>query len=153
DGVFPRLLPFPPLMRSRGRSLSNRARGRALGPTRCAAALLRAAPLVVLAGLCFAACFDSGTRWDPTSFNKKMPEAPACKVGEIRCGIGLERCESGASGVAWKVIEDCGADGRVCAPALLKCTHCIPNTTSCSGLDVITCDAAGERDRTVMTCD
>src|SRR5262249_33613299 len=59
-----------------------------------------------------AACFEPGTRWEgqPT----KPPVAiPICKVGDVRCGVGLEECQAGPTGALWKITDDCQARGLV----------------------------------------
>lgn len=112
---------------------------------------LRALPAALAFGVLLAACFDSGVRWEET--NKAAPPPPLCKLGDVRCGVALERCEDGPAGANWKITEDCQSKGLVCAPGLLKCTTCMPSTTSCKGLDVISCSADGSKPTVLETCD
>ncbi len=92
--------------------------------------------------------YDTATRFIDA------PPAPAvCTVGELRCTQSLERCESTGFGPNWAVLDDCSARGQVCAPTLLACTPCLPNARGCAGHDVVICDASGQVQSQVETCD
>ncbi|AKV02244.1 hypothetical protein AKJ09_08907 [Labilithrix luteola] len=61
----------------------------------------------------------------------------------------LVRCEGGKR----VTIDDCAARGQVCAPSLLKCTPCLPNSASCDGFDVQHCSEDGQSKTKSETCD
>ena len=88
--------------------------------------------------------FDSAYRDIPD------PGVTPCVEGIIECrGTQLTQCVSNQH----VTLDDCGAKAKVCAPGLLKCTTCLPETTSCSGFDVESCAADGETLTKVQTCD
>ncbi len=104
---------------------------------------------VLLAG---ASCeFDLGTRW--LAPEPKPPVVPICELGDERCTVALERCEAGDDGALWVVIDDCPAQGLVCAPTLLECTECLPDQRFCDGMQVMLCDSQGGSASLVETCD
>jgi hypothetical protein len=51
------------------------------------------------------------------------------------------------------VVEDCGAEHKACAPALLACTPCLPGAVKCDGQTVQRCDDAGNAFAPTETCD
>lgn len=88
--------------------------------------------------------FDSAYRDVPD------PGAVPCTDGVTECrGTALTHCEDGKP----RTIDDCGGRGQVCAPGLLKCTPCLPLTSTCEGFDVITCSADGATRTKTATCD
>ena len=113
--------------------------------------LLRTTAFGLAFGFVLAACFDSGVRWE--KLDPPPPPPPVCTLGEERCGIVLERCQDGPSGAAWAVEDDCAAKGEVCTPGMKRCTPCLPSSTSCKGLDVITCTDDGMKATVQSTCD
>ena len=95
-------------------------------------------------------CFDQATRWqDPPP----VEPLAACAVGQVRCGAGVERCDDGAGGPGWVVVDDCPSQGLVCAPSLLACTKCLPDEDLCEGLEARTCHHDGMGSDLVETCD
>ncbi|MBW2456473.1 MAG: hypothetical protein JRI68_18290, partial [Deltaproteobacteria bacterium] len=95
--------------------------------------------------------FDLGTRWAPPV--PEPPVIPICEVGEKRCLGALEECLDGGEGAAWVVVDDCPAQGLVCAPSLHQCTECLPDERFCDGFDVMHCDSQGASASWVETCD
>lgn len=96
----------------------------------------------------YAGCFERGDRWlDPPA------QPPVCTIGEQRCTAALERCELVAGAAGWAVVDDCAARELVCAPSLLRCTRCLPDTQLCEGQDVLACAGDGETTSYVSTCD
>jgi hypothetical protein len=95
--------------------------------------------------------FDLGTRW--LAPEPKPPVPPLCQLDDERCIGALERCVEGDDGAAWVVIDDCPAQGLVCAPTLLECTECLPDERFCDGFDVMLCDSQGAGASFVETCD
>ncbi|WP_437819268.1 IgGFc-binding protein [Sorangium sp. So ce1078] len=132
--------PLPP---TRARRSRRHAR-----PRHAAAAAL----LATAAGLGLApSCFDSGTRWG--ELPAEPPPPPPCTAGETRCGAELARCEETAAGLAWVTIDDCAAQGLVCASIELGCRACVPGVTSCRGQDVVACAPDGSFGGVLDTCD
>ncbi len=128
------------------------------GPRRpergCAPRSLASFRLGALYGLLLlgASCdFDLGTRWAPPV--PEPPVTPICAAGDQRCLGALEECQEGAEGAAWVVVDDCPAQGLVCAPSLHQCTECLPDERFCEGFDVLLCDSQGESSTWVETCD
>lgn len=78
--------------------------------------------------------------------------APVCPIGEKRCRTNLEHCVETPNGARWEVIDDCFAQGLLCAPTLLGCRSCVPDVLSCNGRDVVRCDAEGRERSVVYTC-
>lgn len=116
---------------------------------RAGALLLSSAVTVALAQ----ACYDRGDRWLPGS-ESEQPQVLSCELGSQRCFAGrLESCVDGLNGPGWELREDCAAQGLVCAPTLLSCTSCVPNTLSCDGRDVVRCAADGGSQSFVQSCD
>lgn len=108
--------------------------------------------VLVFAVLSAQSCFDSGVRW--TDFLGPEPVAPACIVGEQRCGVdALQQCEDGPSGPQFAVIDDCGARDEVCVPSLLTCKPCQPSARSCKDQDVLQCRPDASAADYVETCD
>ena len=96
----------------------------------------------------YVGCFERGDRWlDPPA------QPPVCSIGQQRCTSALERCELSAGAAAWVVVDDCAARELVCAPSLLRCTRCLPDTQLCEGQDVLACAGDGETTSYVSTCD
>ena len=107
----------------------------------------------VYATMMAASCgFNSGSRWfEPLP---EPPEEPICEVDDVRCTLeALERCDDGAEGPSWVVIDDCEKQDKVCAPSLLKCTLCLPDETYCDEQDVKLCSSDGESSEYRSTCD
>jgi hypothetical protein len=99
-------------------------------------------------------CFDAGTRWEgapPAS----APAAPLCTVGAQRCALGVvQKCaEDGSGTAAWADVQDCAAQGQVCAPTLLQCTACVPDEPGCQGQQATLCHHDGSGVDIVATCD
>lgn len=89
-------------------------------------------------------------KFDTAYRDRPDPGAVPCTDGVIDCqGSLLTRCDAGER----VRLDDCGARGLVCAPNLLKCTKCLPSSSSCTGFDVLRCDAAGDVETKVETCD
>jgi hypothetical protein len=89
-------------------------------------------------------------RFDPAYRDVPDPAAVPCTQGVIECRGGqLTRCE----GTQHLTLDDCASRSLVCAPGLLRCTACLPNVTSCDGLDVVQCGADGQTRTKVQTCD
>jgi len=107
--------------------------------------------LALATGALAASCFDRSTRWE--EIEPPPPPPPACIVGAERCTGAIERCDDTPAGAAWVVVEDCAAQGLVCAPTLFKCTTCVPNTGSCKGQEAYACNADGSVATLVDTCD
>jgi hypothetical protein len=113
----------------------------------------RGALLSGLAAVAIASCFDSSTRWEEAG-PPPPPPPPVCIAGQERCTSAFERCtETPEGGVTWTVIDDCAAQGLVCAPSLLKCTTCIPDSRVCQGQEAFACSSDGSRADLVDTCD
>ncbi|MDI1449224.1 IgGFc-binding protein [Polyangium sp. 6x1] len=107
--------------------------------------------LVLGALVVLASCFDKSTRWEEVE--PKPPPPPACVVGLERCTTALERCTDDGAGPAWTLVEDCAAEGLVCAPTLLRCTACLPNDGTCKGQEAYRCNADGTVATLIDTCD
>ncbi|WP_437310702.1 IgGFc-binding protein [Sorangium sp. So ce388] len=131
-----------PLHTTRARRPGRRARRSA-----AAAALTAAAAWLSLAP----SCFDSGSRWG--DIPEEPPPEPPCAAGETRCGAELARCEETAAGLAWVTIDDCAAQGLVCASVELGCRQCVPGTSSCRGQDVVACAPDGSFGGVLDACD
>lgn len=109
--------------------------------------------ITLAAAIALPSCFDRSTRWEELP-PPPPPPPPICIEGQERCTTAFERCVTTQDGgVAWSVVDDCAAQGRVCAPTLLKCTKCIPSTQACQGQEAIACSADGETTTLVDTCD
>jgi IgGFc binding protein len=93
--------------------------------------------------------FDRADRW--LIEDKHAP--PLCSTGELRCTTAIERCESSESGLVWAAVEDCAAQGLVCAPGIFQCKTCVPNAQYCDGQTTMQCDATGDHDSPGPTCD
>ncbi len=104
--------------------------------------------LLLAAALGVACQFDETSRWvDPPA-----PPPARCAVGDLRCRTALQRCELDDGEPRWVDLEDCRAEGLVCAPSLLACAGCVPEELACRGADVVRCDANGEDQAAVETC-
>ena len=89
-------------------------------------------------------------RFDPAYRDFPDPIAYPCTEGITECrGATLVHC------VDHQVVtvDDCGARGLACAPQLLACTPCLPNSTSCDGQDLLRCDEQGQTKSKLETCD
>ncbi len=106
---------------------------------------------LIYAALFAASCFDSGIRWIEPPPGPVEP--PICSAGDMRCTSAVEQCVDGADGAAWQVVEECVAQGLVCAPVLWECKLCIPNETFCDGQDVGLCADDGDSFEVIRTCD
>lgn len=106
--------------------------------------------VVAMSGVGLAgACFDRGDRWLDTE-----TPPPVCTAGAMRCTTAVEECQSnGLNPLAWVVVDDCAAEGKVCVNELFECKHCIPSSTFCDGLDVRSCSDDGDSSEYVSTCD
>ena len=76
-----------------------------------------------------------------------------CKPGETACGVGpsaatVRTCA--ADGLAW-VESSCGS-GKTCDTGACKSVICAPNALSCSGKDVLQCNALGTVTTKLTTC-
>ncbi|HEV8245919.1 MAG TPA: hypothetical protein VGP93_09120, partial [Polyangiaceae bacterium] len=108
-----------------------------------------ARPSAVLLGLVglFACSFDRGDRW-------LSEQATAlCSTGSERCTDKLERCERSPAGPTWVTIDDCKAQGLVCAPSLHACAACVPGKTQCQDQELSRCDDSGSEFVLEDTCD
>lgn len=100
----------------------------------------------------FAACsFDKADRWIERAL-VDVDVADLCEVGSVRCTTALERCSASDDGPAWTLVDDCAARGLVCASALQACVTCIPQSQSCDGQTVLSCDERGETQTPLMEC-
>ena len=98
------------------------------------------AVLVVLAASC---------RFDPAYRDVPDPGAVPCTEGLVECtGASLTRCDGGKR----VTLDDCGVRSQVCAPSLLRCTACLPASSSCDGFDVLRCGDDGQTKTKVQTC-
>ncbi|MFO0569313.1 MAG: hypothetical protein U0263_26885 [Polyangiaceae bacterium] len=93
--------------------------------------------------------FDRADRW----LVAEEHAAPLCKVGEMRCTTGVERCSKSGDGLAWTVVNDCAASGLVCVPDRWECKTCLPNARRCDGQDTLLCDGEGNHETKLETCD
>lgn len=107
--------------------------------------------LAALGMATIASCFDRSTRWEQV--DAPPPPEPLCLVGQERCTSAFERCEDDGAGAAWKVVDDCGAQGLVCAPSLLRCTVCLPSELGCRGQEAFRCKDDGSAAELLDTCD
>lgn len=97
-----------------------------------------------------AACqFDKADRWDEGTAGPPLP----CVPGTVRCAFALERCEPVGLSAAWKVIDDCPAQNRICSGSLLACVECTPSQRFCQGNTVAACAADGMSSHQVTECD
>jgi IgGFc binding protein len=123
-----------------------RARGRAASGASAAPGAAFAAALAL--GSC---SFDKAERWigEPLA-----PGAIAdlCEVGAIRCTAALERCSAEAGAPSWTVVDDCAAQGLVCAESLQACVTCLPQGQACDGQTVMQCDSEGATQTPIMEC-
>lgn len=89
-------------------------------------------------------------RFDPSYRDVVQAVGPECESeGSVECrGDVLTRCEAGKI----VTVDDCRSKSLACAPTLLRCTPCRPGEATCDGLDVVRCDAAGQRRDFVETC-
>ncbi len=94
------------------------------------------------------ACYDRGDRWLP---QEEPP--PVCELGSTRCNGALERCEAGTDGPQWAVLDDCQKQDLVCAPALQRCTTCVPKQRRCDDQTVLECDEEGQAFVEIETCE
>jgi hypothetical protein len=100
---------------------------------------------VAIAALGIASC-----RFDPAYRDFPDPIAYPCTEGVTECrGASLIHC------VDHEVvtIDDCGSRGMACAPSLLTCTPCLPDSTTCDGQDLVRCDPRGQTKSKLETCD
>ena len=89
-------------------------------------------------------------RFDPAYRDQLGLTAAACTEGVVECrGGSLTRCQNGAP----LVLDDCASRSMVCTPQLLTCTPCLPDALACDGSDVLRCDAAGQKQAKVESCD
>ncbi len=103
--------------------------------------------VIVLAGVLALA---SSCKFDSAYRDVPDPGVAPCDEGVVECrGAQLTRCASNQH----LVIDDCPAQGLICAPGLLRCTLCVPSTSSCDGFDVLQCDADGKSRTKTATCD
>jgi hypothetical protein len=125
--------------------------GRTLGVRSRQRAALRGAAVVV--ALALTTCsFDKADRWIAEPLVDDTVES-LCEVGRVRCTSALERCTDGQSGPSWTVVDDCAAQGLVCAEALEACVTCLPQGQACDGQTVMRCDEQGETQTPIMECD
>lgn len=106
--------------------------------------LARAVAIALLFGA-VASC-----RFDPAYRDVPDPTIVPCTEGVLECRDALlTRCV----GNQRVPVDDCGARGQACAPALLRCTPCLPGQAVCEGFDVLRCDEDGQKRTKVETCD
>jgi len=99
--------------------------------------------------LLLTACgYDSGSRW-----LSQGAKAPPCTLGALRCAPELERCQNGEQGAHWALLDDCSSRGQICSIALQACAVCEPNRQSCSGQTIMQCNATGDGQTPLDTCD
>jgi hypothetical protein len=88
-------------------------------------------------------------KFDPAYRDVPDPGAVPCTEGLVECtGAAVTRCDGGKR----VPVDDCGARGMVCAPSLLRCTACLPESTSCDGFDVVRCGDDGQTKTRAETC-
>src|SRR6476660_4454400 len=107
---------------------------------RRAAARTGSVAWLVLALHAASCSYTRGDRWVSRATEDAGAPAAACHIGDERCGTGVERCKDGPDGPAFVTVEDCGAQGLVCAPATLICVPCVPNQTRCNGATAERCE-------------
>lgn len=105
---------------------------------------------VLLAIAALGCSYDRGDRW---AYDSKASPASVCSPGARRCSGGVQVCTTGSHGPEWKTVDDCAARNLVCAPTLLACTKCVPDTTQCNGSDVERCTKDGGDWVPDQTCD
>lgn len=89
-------------------------------------------------------------RFDPSYRDYPDPAVELCSDGLVQCrGPAITRCEGNKP----VVVDDCGARGLACAPALIACTPCLPQEITCAGQDLVQCDVQGQVRNKVKTCD
>ncbi|WP_437290907.1 IgGFc-binding protein [Sorangium sp. So ce406] len=131
---------------------TTRARRWSAGRRARRSAAAAALTVAALLGLALSpSCFDRGTRWG--DIPDEPPPPPPCATGDIRCGADLARCEETDAGPAWVTVDDCAAQGLVCASVELGCRPCVPGTTSCRGQEVVACEPDGSFGGALDTCD
>jgi hypothetical protein len=114
-------------------------------------ALRRTAVVIALAIL--PSCFDRSVRWEVEDVNPPPPPEPVCAAGQMRCTSAIERCDATAAGPAWTTVEDCAAQGLVCAPTLFQCKVCVPDQQGCDKFKVTRCRADGSGTDFTDTCE
>ncbi|HEX2670985.1 MAG TPA: hypothetical protein VHM25_08935, partial [Polyangiaceae bacterium] len=92
--------------------------------------------------------YDSGSRW-----LSQKSSVPLCTLGVLRCTPNLERCVDGEQGAHWALLDDCSSRGLICSTSLEACAVCEPNSRSCSGQTIMQCDATGNEQTQLDTCD
>lgn len=94
--------------------------------------------------LAFEAC-----RFDPAYRDVAQLTPVTCTEGVVECtGNKLTKCVSGAR----TTLDDCEKRGEACAAVFLRCTPCLPNESTCKGLDVVQCSADGQTQTKTETC-
>jgi hypothetical protein len=109
---------------------------------------LRATESLAVVALLAAAC-----RPDPSDRWLFHPSDSACSVGQYRCAPNLEQCTTDSGAAAWAEIEDCSAEGLVCAASLGSCTTCLPNAKACQDKTAVRCSSDGSAWEQQQTCD
>ena len=103
----------------------------------------------IFAAFLLSACgYDSGSRW-----LSRGATAPICTLDQLRCAPELERCVNGEQGAHWALVDDCSSRGLICSIGLQACAVCEPNQQSCSGQTIMQCDATGNEQAPLDTCD
>jgi hypothetical protein len=105
----------------------------------------------VLSVALLASCFDRSTRWEEV--DPVPPPPPPCEVGQQRCTTAVEQCVDEGQDVTWKKVDDCAAQGLVCAPSPPRCTTCLPGASFCEGQTALKCNDDGSAKTPVATCD
>jgi hypothetical protein len=102
-----------------------------------------------LLGLLTLACcqFDRADRWDDIS------PPLSCEPGTLRCTAALQRCQMDGRRAVWTTVDDCAAQGLVCAGNLQKCAACHPSRRFCDGRKVLVCAADGSQFTELESCD
>lgn len=112
--------------------------------------LRRLANRRLLSGAAIASLAIVACRFDPSYRDYVEPALATCVSGSIECrGTALTRCDDEVP----IVIEDCAAKSEACAPALKRCTPCLPGETSCDLDRVLRCEEDGQKRTPIETCD
>ena len=65
----------------------------------------------------------------------------------------MERCVKGENGPEFRTLEDCGAEGLVCASKTLSCVACLPDSARCRDTTVERCASDGSGYSLESACD
>src|SRR5215471_6596668 len=107
--------------------------------------------LALLSAASVSCSYARGDRW--VHSNDGGAALETCHLGTRVCSTnGIQRCENGPDGPAFRTVEDCSERGLTCAPGLLECVHCVPDSTRCDGTNVERCAEDGS-DYVASACD